>query len=124
MNLHALASPVVAVVNPPVTGTLRINGGYTTDAAGRRAPVFTDVEGVKMQVQALTGDELKQIDGLNIQGTKRAVYLFGDIQGANRPDAKGGDVLLFSNRVWLVITPLETWGEGDWCKVAVVEQMP
>jgi hypothetical protein len=52
------------------------------------------------------------------------VYLYGDVQGVNRPEAKGGDVLLFHGRIWLVIAVLETWGAAEWCKVAVAEQMP
>ena len=122
MNLHAIAAPLVGVVNENVVGDIRVNQGYVTDAAGRRAASYTNIAGVRMQVQALTGPELKQLDGLNIQGVKRGVYLFGDIQGVNRPEAKGGDVLVFSNRVWLVVTVLETWGEAQWCKVAVVLQ--
>ena len=122
MNLHAIASPLVAAVNPNVTGTLRDNQGYTTTAAGKREPVYGETTGVLMQVQALAGPELALVDGLNIQGVKRAVYLFGDVQGVVRPDAKGGDILLFSDRVWLVIAVLETWGVAEWCKVAVVLQ--
>jgi len=122
MNLHAIAAPLVGVINGNVVGDIRVNQGYVTDAAGRRTPNYTNMPGVRMQVQALSGPELAQLDGLNIQGVKRGVYLFGDIQGAVRPEAKGGDVLVFSNRVWLVVTVLETWGEAQWCKVVVVLQ--
>lgn len=122
MNLHAIAAPLVGVVNPNVVGDLVTNQGYTTDDAGRRTPALVTTPGVRMQVQALTGPELAQIDGLNIQGIKRGVYLYGDVQGVSRPEAKGGDLLRFSGREWLVIAVLETWGEAEWCKVAVVLQ--
>jgi hypothetical protein len=124
MNLHAIAGPIVAAVNPTIVGQLRVSIGTTIDAAGARSPLFETVNDVAMQVQALTGPELAHVDGLNIQGTKRAVYLYGDVQGVNRPAAKGGDMLVFNGRIWLVVAVLETWDRAEWCKVAVVEQMP
>ena len=122
MNLHAIVSPVVGAINRNVFGDLVTNQGYSTDAAGRRTPTMVTVEGVRMQVQALSGPELAQLDGLNIQAVKRGVYLFGDVQGVVRPEAKGGDLLRFSGREWLVVAVLETWGEAKWCKVAVTLQ--
>lgn len=122
MNLHAIAAPLVGVINENVVGDLATNQGYTTDAAGRRTPTLVTTAGVRMQVQALSGPELAQLDGLNIQGVKRGVYLHGDVQGVNRPEAKGGDLLRFSGKEWLVVAVLETWGEAQWCKVAVTLQ--
>lgn len=122
MNLHAIAAPLVGVINQNVVGDLVTNQGYTTDAAGRRTPTLVATAGVRMQVQALSGPELAQLDGLNIQGVKRGVYLYGDVQGVNRPEAKGGDLLRFGGREWLVVAVLETWGEAEWCKVAVTLQ--
>jgi hypothetical protein len=122
MNLHAIASPLVGIVNPPVVGTWRQGDGYTTSPAGKREPTFTDVPDVPMQVQALEGDDLTLVDGLNIEGLKRAVYMYGDVQGIDRADGKGGDVLIFSGSYWLVVKVLETWATG-WCKVAVAKQL-
>ena len=121
MNLHAIASGVIGTVNRNIVGTLRVSTGSTTDASGLRVPTYTDVE-ARMQVQALSGADLRQIEGLNIEGVKRAVYLFGDVLGVSRPQARGGDLLLFHDAVWLVFTVLESWDQAEWCKVAVVQQ--
>ena len=45
------------------------------------------------QVQALSGRDLRQIEGLNLQGTLRAVYLNGVIDGIVRVALKGGDLI-------------------------------
>lgn len=122
MNLHAIASPLVGVVNPPVVGIWRRSIGYTTAPTGKRGPTFVDVPDTKMQVQALEGPDLALVDALNIEGLKRSVYMYGDVQGVDRADGKGGDVLLFSGDEWLVVKVLETWATG-WCKVAVAKQI-
>ena len=122
MNLHGLVSTQIGVVNPPLVGAWLASTGYATDAAGHRTPIYDRTDGISMQVQALDGEELKQVDSLNVEGVKRAVYMFGDVQGANRPAAKGGDLLVFNSATWLVVMVLETWEVG-WCKVAVSRQM-
>jgi len=84
-----------------------------------------------MQVQALSAEDLKHPNFLNVQGVKRAVYLFGNVQGTVRPDAKGGDLLVFPqnrgglNRTWLVVAVFETWTPDaqGFCKVGVVLQV-
>lgn len=125
MNLHAIAAPFVGIVNPPVTGSWWQNSGYTTDDSGKREPILTEVTGVSFQVQALTGPELERLDGLNIQGVKRAVYMNGLPNAVDRTDDAGGDLFDFSGATWLVVGILECWGSGDdaWSRVAVVKQL-
>ncbi len=126
MNLRRIANGLTQAVNPNVPATLiRSTGGYATDAAGHRTPAIQQYQ-IKVQVQGLSGRELQHLEGLNVQGVMRAVYLYGDISGVVRADQKGGDVLKFreaprgSERSWRVVQVLETW--PDWCKVAVVMQ--
>lgn len=120
MNLHAVGGPLVARVNPTKSGTVHVSTGFTTDAAGIRKPRYTVHRGVPLQVQALTGSELKQLDALNVQGVVRGAYLYGDISGLVRARQKGGDMVQFDGRHWLVVAVLETW--PGWCKVALSEQ--
>ncbi len=130
MNLHAAVRGPINAVNPDQSITWRQSTGYTTGAAGARVGTYTDFTGVGAQVQALTGKELQHRDMLNITGVTRGVYLFGNVQSVVRPDAKGGDLLVFpQNRggtpqTWLVVAVLETWNPDatGWCKVGVVLQ--
>lgn len=128
MNFHLLVRPVITTVNPDITGTWRESTGSTVDTGGRPTPTYTDHTDVRMQVQAQNGDKLNTPNGTYImqQGVRRNVYVYGNYQGINRPDAKGGDLLIFPevpggpNKTWLVLEVLETW--PDWCKVDVILQ--
>lgn len=119
MNLHQIVSGAIGTVNPHIYGVIRQSTGSTTGADGTRTPVYTDSQ-VLMQVQSLSNDELRQMEGLNLQGNKNAVYLYGDWSGLVRNEKQGGDMLIFNNQTWLVVTVLENW--PDWSKVAVTLQ--
>lgn len=132
MNLHAIAAPYVAIVNPAVPGALLVSSGYTTSAAGKRTPAYAASVAVMVQVQALSSGELELMEGLNIQGVKRGMYLNGDVKGVDRAAGDGGDLITFDSSAdvpgalqgttWLVSVVLETWDTGGWCKVGVVKQ--
>ena len=121
MTLHAVASAIVSAVNPMITGTVRVSTGSTTGGDGKQTPTYATINNVTMQVQALTSGDLRQLDGLNIQGVKHSVYLYGEIEGIARARGKGGDLLTFRGRDWLVVAVLESWN-GRWSKVAITEQ--
>lgn len=122
MNLHGVVAPVIAAVNPMITATIKYSDGFEIDPATyKQVPKYIVVEDAKIQVQALTGKDIAQVEGLNLQGVVRAIYLYGDTQGVNRPTQKGGDLIIFNNQTWLTATVLETW--PDWSKVAATLQM-
>lgn len=124
MNVRGLANSVTQVVNPNETVSVLRSTGYTTGAGARQAPSYAaPVTGIA-QVQALDGDDLKQIEGLNIQGTLKAIYLRGALAGVVRPDQTGGDIIKRKNdaETWLVVKILEAW--PDWVKAVIVLQGP
>lgn len=124
MNLRALANSITQAVNPNVPATLQISTGYTTSPRGARTPSYAAPVTVQAQVQALTFRDITQIDGLNLQGTRRAIYLYGDVEGLVRVSQKGGDLITLTDGpnagVWLVAMVLETW--PDFCKVVATLQ--
>lgn len=130
MNLHAIVRGAITTVNPDYLGIWQESAGFTQDATGRPIPAYTTHANVGMQVQALSGKDLLHEAFQSMQGVKRAVYLFGNVQGVVRPDVKGGDLLLFPenrgdpNRTWLVVAVLETWSPdaAGWSRVGVVLQ--
>ncbi len=130
LNLHAVVRGAINSVNPDMSVTYRASTGWTAAAGGVQTPTYASDATVGAQVQPLGRKDLEHRDMANIQGVTRAVYLFGNAQGVVRPDAKGGDLLLFpqnrggSAQVWKVCAVLETWGPDTtgWCKVGVVLQ--
>lgn len=128
MNLQAITAGAIGAVNPFVAASLLRSNGYTIAADGSQVPAYHAPAAVRAQVQALTNKDLKQLDGLNIQGVKRAIYLQGDVRGLSSAQGVGGDLIVFgatatpdvANTTWLVVTVLETW--ATWSKVGVTLQ--
>ena len=124
MNLHGIASGYVAAVNPWLTASIQASTGYTTNSDGSRVPSYAAAVAVQVQMQSLTYRDLQQLDGLNLQGERRALYVNGDWQGSVRPDNKGGDIITMQDgTVWLVAQVLENWYSNDgWVKLCVTRQ--
>jgi hypothetical protein len=122
VNLHGIAAPAVAAVNPLVPLTVQISTGYATGPDGSRAPAYAaPIAGVPGQVQALTFGDLRQVEALNLQGIRHAIYINGRIDGLVRTGKKGGDLITTPDgAVWLVVHVLEYW--PDFVKVAVTLQ--
>jgi hypothetical protein len=121
VNLHHIASNAVSAVNPFVTAAIQASSGYTTSGDGSRVPSYAPAAMIPVQIQALQYQDILQLNGLNIQGTRRAMYINGDWEGLIRADKKGGDIItLPDGTVWLVALVLEHW--PDWVKLAVTLQ--
>lgn len=128
MNLRGIANNAIQGINPNISVVVRLPNGYTIDPATRKqVPAYIDTP-AKGQLQALDGDDLKQMLGLNIQGTIRAMYLYGSLAGVIRPDGSPQSHVVFTSneagvtksRQWGVFKVLESW--QTWCKVAIVYQ--
>lgn len=120
------------------TGTYTISlpqvvasGAISATGTGKRIPQFVRTDGLTMQVQAVSGQDLAHVDGLNLQGVYRTVYMNGTIMGADRPGVNGGDLLLMPTHLantgdtmdtWLVKQVVEPWDTGGWSKVIAVLQ--
>lgn len=132
MNLRNIVRGSIVTVNPDTPGQWYRSTGYTTGAAGKQAPTYAAPVTMPMQVQPLTGKDLKKLDGLNIQGVTRTVFVNANIQGVDRVAAQGGDLIRFTsgagvpadlvNTWWLCTVVLSTWGVG-WCKVGLTKQL-
>jgi hypothetical protein len=123
MNLRGIANGATRAVNPNIAATVRVSAGSSTNLDGSRVAKFAEIL-FTAQVQALQYNDMVHLDGLNIQGIRRAIYLNGSIDGINRINKKGGDVVTIPQGAnagsWLVALVLESW--ADWCKVAVTLQ--
>jgi len=121
VNLRRMALATEAVT-PSIPGTLLKNtGAYTTSASGHRTPAWTSSSG-RVQVQALSGKEREQLEGLNINSVVRKVYMDGTWTAEQRQSVSGGDSFLFGGFRWDVVQVIEQW--ADWAAVAVVQVRP
>lgn len=128
INVRGIANAAIQAVNPNIPVTVKLPNGYTVDPITRRQVPAYITQNAQGQLQALDGDDLGQINGLNIQGTIRAMYLYGSLAGVIRPDGSSQSHVVFTSneagvvkeREWGVFKVLESW--PDWCKVAIVYQ--
>lgn len=122
MDLRGIANLAISSINPNEIVGVKRSTGYSTGPGARQVPSYADPIYGPAQIQALDSDDLKQLDGLNIQGSLRSIYLRGSLAGVVRPDQVGGDIVMRGAEVWLVVKVLETW--PDWTKAVIVFQVP
>lgn len=122
MNLHAIVSGAINTINPAIPCTLsRSNGQYTIADDGTRTPSYSTFIRVACQFQALSNPDLAKMGGLNLEGVNTAIYVNGQLDGAERVSARGGDLVTRpTGEVYLVTQVLEDW--GDWTKVSATLQ--
>lgn len=123
MNLHQIVSGVVSSVNPMQPVTLQSSTGYVTNPDGSRVPSYAPpITNLPAQVQELTTRDLRQLEGLNIQGSGRAIYMNGIVNGVVRVSKLGGDLItLQDGSIWLTTSILELWDTG-WVKCSITLQ--
>lgn len=121
LNLHGIVRGAITVVNNDITMAYEQSTGSSVGPGRKPIPTYAAVQQIRAQVQALSFKDLQQLDGINQNGMRRAIYLYGAANGVVRPAAQGGDLLTDGeNNVWLVTQNLEQW--PYWCKVAVTLQ--
>ena len=128
MDLRSISNQVSDTVNLNIPVTLQSSTGFTIGAGLRQVPTYTSTAGFA-QVQALDNSDLKQLDGLNIQGSIRAIYFKGILAGVVRANTQGGDLVVIGASAavppalvgtWLIVKVLESW--PNWAKAAIVLQ--
>lgn len=122
MDLRGIANGVTTTVNPNETVTVLRSTGFTIGAGAKQVPSYAAPVISPAQVQALSSDDVKQLDGLNIQGTVQVIYLRGALAGVVRPNQTGGDIVKRKGgaETWLVVKVLENWPE--WTKAVICLQ--
>lgn len=131
MDLRGLANNVSNAVNPNVIVSVIASTGATDGTAGngyKQTPTYAAPVIGPAQIQALDSVDLKQLDGLNLQGVLKAIYLRGALAGVVRPDSKGGDIVTVAAPApaiyigtWLVVKVFESW--PLWTKCAINRQV-
>jgi len=130
MNLQQITGAYVSAVNPMVPCSVQVSTGNTVAADFTRVPSYAAPVILQGQIQSLTFRDITQIEGLNLNGTRKAIYLTGKVDALVREENKGGDLITFPDgTIWLVAIVLEGWlqhtgsNEPGWVKVAVTQQI-
>lgn len=111
-----------------ITGLLTGDGGSGTYSINQEQTVAQETVQTflkqRAQVQPLTTRDLRQLEGVNLQGTMKSIYLNGSVAGIVRPALKGGDQIILPNgSVWLVTVVPEAWNlTAGWTKAVITLQ--
>jgi hypothetical protein len=131
LNLHSITRGAIQAVNADTSIQWLVSTGATPNADASRTPTYAAPQTVTAQIQPPSGRLLRHAEFLNIQGTIRSVYMYGNPQSISRVDAKGGDLLQFPQYPgapvdnWLVFVVEEQgWqlSDANWTRVGVVLQ--
>lgn len=122
INLRSAANAVTSGINPNISATLKRSIGYATAASGARTPSYAAPETVIIQEQALSVDDIKHLDSLNIQGTLAGFWFTGSVAAADRKTGVGGDLVLIDGVTWLVVHIMENWRRSGWCHFIARQQ--
>lgn len=108
--------------------TILVATGYTTSPDGTRTPTYDTLTDVPCQIQALAYTDIQMLDGLQLNGERRKVYVNGHYDSLSRERSTGGDLLVFPDGTmypfgdtWLIAQTLEQF--PDWCSLAVTLQV-
>lgn len=129
MDLRGIANQVSNCINGNIIISWQASIGWTPGAGQRQIPSYAPGVSGPAQVQALDSSDLKQLEGLNIQGAIRALYMYGNLAGVIRPDTRGGDIITITAQpgappalvgTWLTVKALESW--PSWTKIVICKQ--
>jgi hypothetical protein len=125
MNLHGVVMGAIGAVNPFLVVSVKRSTGFTT-VNFKQVPAYASPVNMMAQVQPLTFKDLQQLDGINVNGAQKAIYINGSVAGVNRANMTGGDlVTLPDSTLWLVTLVLEGYSlTAGWTKAAITQQTP
>jgi len=121
MNLRNITSGALSSIVPQISVTVLVSSGYTVAADFSQVPAYAAPLNTFGRIQPLTAQDLKKLDGLNIQSVVQKLYINGNFEGVFRVLGKGGDLVQFGGRTYLVAAVLERW--ADWCSLALTMQV-
>jgi hypothetical protein len=122
IDVRGMANMVSSTVNDNKTVQVFVSTGYTTGAGQRQVPSYADPVTGYAQIQALDSIDLKHIDGLNLQGTIKTIFMYGALAGVVQPQNKGGDLVKFDGNTWLIVKVVEAW--PTWTRAVIQYQGP
>jgi hypothetical protein len=124
MNLHGIVRGAIRTINPEVKLQIQVSTGQTVTPGGKQVPQYASPILHWGQVQPLSQKDLQLVESLNLQGTLRAIYMNGNVDGEVRVEMKGGDLITVMSGpnagVYLVSQVAEAW--DDWSHSVCVLQ--
>lgn len=121
MNLRQIANNAITSINPNIPAVLKKYAGEIIGPGRKPTPSYLPDQNVTIQLQPISRGDMQHVDGLNIQGLAKVIYVNGNYFSVQREMEQGGDIFVINGEQWLVVEPLELW--PDWCRLIAVLQV-
>ncbi|EPY4576201.1 hypothetical protein ACXDKZ_002020 [Klebsiella pneumoniae] len=121
MNLHSIVRSAISAVNPRVEAQIYRSSGPVKNQDYSTSPGFEPPVTMMVQKQALSQEDIRHMDNMNIQGVLVSIWTDGNWCGINRDRQQGGDKFVIGNETWLVVAVPEVW--PDWTRVIACQQL-
>ncbi|ELG7688494.1 hypothetical protein Q5V66_003057 [Escherichia coli] len=121
MNLRQIANNAITSINPNIPAILKKYAGETIGPGCKPIPSYLPDQHVTIQLQPISRGDMQHVDGLNIQGLAKVIYVNGNYFSVQRELEQGGDIFVINGEQWLVVEPIELW--PDWCRLIAVLQV-
>lgn len=121
MNLRQIANNAITSINPNISAILKKYTGETIGPGRKPVPSYLPDQNVTIQLQPISRGDMQHVDGLNLQGLAKVIYVNGNYFSVQREMEHGGDIFVINGEQWLVVEPVELW--PDWCRLIVVLQV-
>ncbi|EOW5050510.1 hypothetical protein ACOY09_003775, partial [Escherichia coli] len=102
MNLHKIANSAIRRVNPNISAILKKYAGETIGPGRKPVPSYLPDQNVTIQLQPISRGDMQHVDGLNIQGLAKVIYVNGNYFSVQREMEQGGDIFVINGEQWLV----------------------
>ena len=109
MNLHEIVSNAINSINPLQDIRITPRSGYTVNQYGEAVPTDGASYTIKADVQPVNSEDIKFINNYNESTEYKAFWVSSNVNGLNRPLAKGGDKVEFKGNVYYVVNMPEDW---------------
>lgn len=121
MNLRQIANNAITSINPNISAILKKYASETIGPGRKPVPSYLPDQNVTIQLQPISRGDMQHVDGLNIQGLAKVIYVNGNYFSVQREMEQGGDIFVINGEQWLVVEPVELW--PDWCRLIAVLQV-
>lgn len=111
MNLHEIVKGAINSVNPFQTITITPRSSYTVNDYGEAVATEGTSYTIQAQIQPLTSEDIKFINNYNESTIYKAFWVSANTFGLNRPMARGGDKVVWGDKVFYVTSMPEDWYE-------------
>lgn len=131
MNLHQLVRSSINSVNPETSITIRKFSNYEVDEAGKVTNTYKNYNpdlgqtiSIKAmaQIQPISGEKLEHLYNYNSSNTYVKIFVNGQEHGLSEPLKTNGDLVIFENRVWLIVETIGLWNKSGWNEVILCLQ--